>query len=168
MPYLRTSLPGEVEGRNLSVTLINSLLINKKELIGPVLSIGNLTTNYGRYHVAEDFLMFNLAMRDSSLFDTEELKQFIHFPYLVPSPSIGVFLTRHLLGDLRVLQAVWEIYYRQYFVPRAGYQRRVGGFLLERLHSFIILRRAIKDGFKNTISCFQHIVSEDGDPKPSL
>jgi hypothetical protein len=168
MPYLRTSLPSEVEGNNLSVTFVNSLLINKKELIGPVLSIGNLTRNYGRYHVAEDFLMFNLAMRDSSLFDTEELKQFIHFPYLVPSPSIGVFLAKHLLDDLRVLKAVWEVFYRQYFVPREGYQRRVGGFLLERLHSFIILRRAIRDGFKNTISCFQHIVSEDGDPKPSL
>ncbi len=168
MPYLRTSLPNEVADRNLSAPFIISLHSKKKELIGPVLSIGNLTTNYGKYHIAEDFVMFNLAMRDSSLFDSEELKLFIYFPYLVPSPSVGVFFTKHLLNDLRILQAVWEIFYHRYYTPRDGYQRRVGGFLLERLHSFMLLRRALKDGFKNTISSFQYIVSEDGDPRPTL
>jgi hypothetical protein len=167
MPYLLTSLPSEVTYKNIQLNDILSLVETKKVLIGPILSIGSMAENYGKYHVTQDFSMFILAMRDSLLFDNTAIMNFINFPYLIPSPSIGIFPTEYLLADLKALATVWEQFYKNYYFPREGYQRRVGGFLLERLHSFIILQRAIRDDLKNTISCFQYIVSEDGYPTPS-
>jgi hypothetical protein len=39
---------------------------------------------------------------------------------------------------MKILQEAWLLFAKKFYVPRLGYQRRVGGFLLERLHSFLL------------------------------
>ena len=56
----------------------------------------------------------------------------------MPAPSLGVFRVDIFLKHMEVLKMVWTHFAEHFLVPRDGYQRRVGGFLLERLHSFLI------------------------------
>jgi len=44
------------------------------------------------------------------------------------------------LQHMQVLRAAWSAYAEGAHVPREGYQMRVGGYLLERLHSHLLCR----------------------------
>ena len=61
----------------------------------------------------------------------------------MPAPSLGVFRVDIFLKHMEVLKMVWTHFAEHFLVPRDGYQRRVGGFLLERLHSFLICEEVI-------------------------
>jgi hypothetical protein len=66
---------------------------------------------------------------------------------------------------MATLQSVWELFYHTSYEKRDGYQRRVGGFLLERLHSFLIYER-LKENPQQFISGHQYVVVAAGDFAP--
>ena len=75
-------------------------------------------------------------------FDEQRCKNFINYQILLPAPSLGVFRVDIFLKHMEVLKVVWAHFAEHFFVARDGDQRRVGGFLLERLHSFLICEEA--------------------------
>jgi hypothetical protein len=162
MPYLLTCPASAVPERDLPREYLEDLCRNSKEACGPILQIGNLAKNYSKYHEVEDFCGFLSAMTMCGCFTRSEIKEFVYFPYLIPSPSVGLLKTSHLLDDLRLLSSVWMIFFGSFYTARSGYQRRVGGYLLERLHSFLMLKRLMKTNFKDVEICPQYVVSEDG------
>lgn len=114
--------------------------LGKKSLFGPCLKLNrSLSSNFSDCHLIEDFISFTHAMKESKRFDLERCKRFINFPYLIPAPSLGVVDASSFSRMMADLLLVWKVFKEHYFQPRTGYQRRVGGFLLERLHSFLIL-----------------------------
>jgi hypothetical protein len=52
---------------------------------------------------------------------------------------------------------VWTEFSTHYHVKRDGYQRRVAGYLLERLHS-VLLCKWLMDGSEPTINVWQRYV----------
>jgi hypothetical protein len=168
MPYLYAARPDDVASRNIADAELERYSSENKELIGPILSVGTLASNYSKYHVVEDFVAFSVALRESALFTPAEVNEFINYPYLIPSPSVGFFLMKDLIVDLKNLAVIWQLFHSQYYKVRSGYQRRVGGFLLERLHSFMIMKRALNSQMKNIEMCHQYVVTEDGFAKPTI
>jgi len=95
---------------------------------------------YGRHHHIEDLMLFVVAMRQHPFFDDQTCKEFVCATQMIPSPALGMVPTKAFFDMQAILMAVWEHYFTSFYSPRSGYQRRVGGFLLERLHSFLLLK----------------------------
>jgi hypothetical protein len=57
---------------------------------------------------------------------------------LIPAPSLGVTRADIFLKHMAILKLAWEHFSNHFSISRDGYQRRLGGFLLERLHSFLL------------------------------
>ncbi len=166
MPYLYGAYPFEVDSRNLDEAYLDQCSKESRIAVGPILSVGAMASNYAKFHIIEDFVAFCVAMQESNLFTASQITEFINFPLLIPTPSVGFHDLKTLKSDLTILATVWGLFYVNSFRKRDGYQRRVGGFLLERLHSFLLIRR-LSGGVKYDL-CFQFIVTENGDAIPSL
>jgi hypothetical protein len=79
---------------------------------------------------------------------------------LIPTSSIGTFRSTTLRQILKTLKEAAEFRKTCHFIPRVGYQRRVLGFLLERLNSYLILDR-IRSGLSDA-NFGHHIIISDG------
>lgn len=109
-------------------------------LIGPVIrSKQSLCSDYGQSHHIEDFCTFATALGEVQGFTRQKIKRFINDTYMLPSPTLCSVPTSLHLHLMSVLQNVWEVFFDGFYIKRDGYQRRVGGFLLERLHGHLLL-----------------------------
>lgn len=97
-----------------------------------------LAKGYAKSHVIEDFVCLTLAMREVPGFDLARCDRFINSLDMIPVPSLGVMTAPLFIQNMTVLRAVWDVFSTHYLKKREGYQRRVGGFLLERLNSFLL------------------------------
>lgn len=98
----------------------------------------DMAGHYARSHYSEDFVALCLAMHESALFSRAEILAFARSQTFIVSPALGLYRPAMLIEHMRLLRAVWLIFQEHFYVPRPGTQRRVGGFLLERLHSYLV------------------------------
>lgn len=109
-----------------------------KSILGPVVNVGSLAKNYSMHHCVEDFVSFALALRET-IFNAKECDRFSKCELIIPAPSLGLIKIDAFLDVIDKLEVVWSYFYQNFYVERGGYQRRVGGFLLERLNSYLLL-----------------------------
>ena len=113
-------------------------------LLGKIIgNIGSIAEFYAANHDVNDFSAFMISLYSAVGFNEQRCKNFINYQILLPAPSLGVFKVDIFLKHMEVLKMVWTHFAEHFFVARNGYQRRVGGFLLERLHSFLICEEVI-------------------------
>lgn len=99
----------------------------------------SIAHHYSMYHLVEDFAAFVAACSVTEGFGQDRVARFINSPILFPAPSLCLIPTRLFGAMMGELMRVWQNFARHHLRERSGYQRRVGGFLLERLHSFLLL-----------------------------
>jgi hypothetical protein len=131
---------------------------NGRTLVGPRLAIGNQAEEYAHAHVATDFVHLTAALSLVEGFTEDRCRAFAANPFLVASPAQGLYRVETFLRHMRILREAWAAFY-PFYVPRQRYQRRVGGFLLERLHSFLVLEEA-RRGRIHLVHGHQIIVSD--------
>lgn len=108
---------------------------------GPIFEVErSVAHQYSRHHLIEDLMLFVLAMRQNPYFDDEACNAFVSSTQLIPSPALGMIPSQVFFDIHTIMMNVWETFFNKFYKPRTDYQRRVGGFLLERLHSFLLLR----------------------------
>jgi len=128
-------------------------------MVGAHMIMHSMYDNYARGHIEEDFLNFLKVLRHHPEFGPHRSQLFSECKILFPSPAIGVVPTDVFCRHMQLLAEVWLIFANKYYVPRAGYQRRVGGFLLERLHSFLLselffptIKASVTEGYHMVVS----------------
>lgn len=107
--------------------------------IGPIMRYP-VRQQYAIAHAPLDLHNFARSMAFSGAFSQAEAELFYNAQLLLVSPSIGIYPAWMLVEHLNAMRRVWDYFYDHHYVPREGYQRRVGGYLMERLQSFLILR----------------------------
>lgn len=107
--------------------------------IGTILKMP-MAAQYGRHHFATDLLNFARSMQQSGAFSTGEIRSFLTSRLFLPSSSVGIYPADVLVRHLDMMRHVWQHFRATYYVPRHGYQRRVGGYLMERLQGYLLLR----------------------------
>jgi hypothetical protein len=107
-------------------------------LVGPAIKIRSIAHDYSERHFVEDFSKFVLSLRSLNEFDEKRCEDFINCEMLLPAPSLGVSRVDIFLKHMSILKLAWEHFCNHFSISRDGYQRRLGGFLLERLHSFLL------------------------------
>lgn len=104
----------------------------------PPLPIQSMAYNYSAFHLAEDFAAFMISLRSTGFFDDRRCMQFINCNILYPSSSLGLHKTGIFLRHMEIMMAAWTHFAENFHVRRDGFQRRSGGFLLERLQGFLL------------------------------
>ena len=109
-------------------------------LIGQVIKPRrSLCAAYGDTHLVEDFCSFVAALREVQGFTRNRIKRFINDGFMLPSPALCAIPNLLHLDLMKILQSTWQVFHEGFYIQREGYQRRVGGFLLERLHGHLLL-----------------------------
>ncbi|MEP7241162.1 MAG: hypothetical protein ABI697_09790 [Devosia sp.] len=129
-----------------------------RTLVGPRLSVRSLAQEYARAHIATDFVRLCLALSTVVGFSVERCGAFAACPVFVPSPALGLYQVQTFLRHMQILRDAWAVFHARFYQPRDGYQRRVGGFLLERLHSFLVLEEASRGIIPQLVHGHQIIV----------
>jgi hypothetical protein len=102
---------------------------------------GGMLAQYAMAHVMEDMMKFCVFLVESKILSPIEVALFLREDIHIPSCNIGVFGLDSFISIFGDLKRAAEFIHSKYFTPRDGYQRRSAGFLLERLNSFLIIRR---------------------------
>jgi hypothetical protein len=126
-------------------------------LVCPLGGIASMAAQYAMFHHAEDFTCFAMALAEVEGFDRKRRQTFASIDQHFPAPSLGTMRASHLIDTMRVLVSAWDAFHAHYYEPREGKQRRVGGFLLERLQSFLLFEelergKELLEGFLNIVS----------------
>lgn len=133
-------------------------------LVGSVMALNlGMMHQYARAHHVRDILRFCSDLIDAGLMTNEEAEDFLTQKILIPAPNCGTFEVSLFLEMMDFVESAAEVYwdggYRTY---DDIYQFRVVSFLLERLNSWILLRRIVDKALNfNSISGFTTIVSSD-------
>jgi hypothetical protein len=129
---------------------------------------GSVGWAYGMSHHAEDFMGLLLSVKEQADFSHLRCANFIHLNAMLPAPALGLYPTEFFLDSMQILKEVWSVFRANYYQERQGYQRRVGGFLMERLHSFLVLEHKHFHGQGQKIGAWNMaVVTEDGQAKPT-
>ena len=161
IPYSYAASAAEAEGLFPAPEELSRL--GSSLLIGQAIRIRSLAHQYACHHLVEDFAAFSAALSTLPAYGPQRVARFIAGGVLVPAPSLGLFPLALFLDQLRALREAWHAFAANFYVSREGYQRRVGGFLLERLHSFLLVE-AIAAGAIQPVQGHQIIVS----PTPTI
>lgn len=141
LSYAYAASPAEASQLFPSRTELQSL--NGTILTGPALKIRSLAANYADDHIIEDFVTMVSCLTSVSSFDIDRLLRFTRCNVLVPSPSLAFTTVSVFIYLMRNLWDAWKAL-EPYYQPRTGYQRRAGGYLLERLHSYLLWEMSLK------------------------
>lgn len=167
VPNIYSSMPEEARKKFPSRECLKNL--SGKRLIGSVYHFGeqSYAINYATYHRIEDFCAFCVSLAAQPGFDELRCREFINCNMLFAAPSLGLISVGKFRAHMNVLMNTWKHFHRYYYVERPDYQRRVGGFLLERLHSFLIYEEVIKAGLPSAQG-FTTIVSDSDFVTPTI
>ena len=131
--------------------------LSGSRLVCPLAGVQSIAAQYALFHHADDFACFAMALAEVEGFDRRRRQHFTTLNRHFPAPSLGVMRASLLISQMKVLVAAWDVFFEHYYTQREGAQRRVGGFLLERLHSFLLyeeLERGVEFsvGYLNIVS----------------
>jgi len=161
-PWVRMLTPQE--GPLLFPTPEQFEVLGSRVITGSELNFGeSISTNYARVHVVDDWAMFVAACSECGVLAPEDVKALTTLHVMIPSPAVCYTHVDLFMKIMELLQRVWKYYYPRYHVVRTGYQRRVAGYLFERLHSYLLCKWLL-DGTEPDIRIWQRYVVMPPEP----
>ena len=133
--------------------------LTSRILVGELQGLGESTaSNYARVHVIDDFVLFCAACLKCGSLSETDLMAFTTFLGIIPSPALCYIHVELFVELMKILKSVWAEFSRHYHIKREGYQRRVAGYLLERLHSYLLIKY-LNEGKERIDVCQRYVVS---------
>ncbi len=132
----------------------------------PRLLPDTLLGQYSRVHHLDDLLLAVGCAIRAGLLDPLSVPQMLSSNTLIP---YGNFAAKKIIR-YEFNKKLWACaldFYKNYYTPRVGYQRRVIDFAFERVVSMAIIQMILKNDFK-CVSCRNIWISGNGLYKPSL
>jgi hypothetical protein len=155
-PWVRVLRPNEAVAAFPTLELMQSL--PSRLIVGSLQDLGSsISGNYALAHVIEDLVMFSAACAASQQINPGDIQSLATMHGIIPSPALCFTEADLFVRVMRMLEAVWREFSTHYHVRRDGYQRRVAGYLLERLHS-VLLCKWLMDGTEPNIHLWQRYV----------
>ena len=155
-PWMRVLRPAEVAAAFPSEALLEQQ--RSRLIVGSLQDLGNsISGNYALAHVIEDLVMFSAACAESGRIAPADIRSLATLRGIIPAPALCFIDAALFVQIMEILEAVWQPFSTNYHVRRTGYQRRVAGYLLERLHS-VLLCKWLMDGTEPDIHLWQRFV----------
>lgn len=167
MSYSNVISPNEASDNSIS-----SLIRPKKDgwlISSEFPNTPNVAFHYSKYHILRDWFRFLSDAFDSNLLSQVEIMEAALVNKMVPAPSNGIFPVQFFIEHLKRLEQCALAYKNNGYIKRDAYQRRVLGFCLERLHSYLLLSTLARLKLDiNDVSGRQIIVAENTTIKPTI
>ena len=155
-PWVRIVMPEDCAAQFPTVAELEAY--DARVIVGSYFDMGeSIPANYARVHVIEDMVMFAAACARNPLLNQEDVKAFATMHGIVPSPALCYIKTELFMKIMEILLATWNEFRGHYSIKREGYQRRVMGYLLERLHSYLLCKW-LMDGSEPNINIWHRFV----------
>jgi len=135
--------------------------VSNRIIVGNIFDLGaSISSNYAMVHVIDDLVMFSAACRACPELKPADIRSLATMRGFIPSPALCHIRVDTFIRLMKILEDVWREFSTHYHLRREGYQRRVAGYLLERLHS-VLLCKWLMDGSEPTINLWQRYVVTD-------
>jgi hypothetical protein len=118
-------------------------------LNAPFQFAGGVLGQYAATHELEDILGFARFLYKSAILSKLDVAMFLRRNFLIPASSVGVLSVENFKVIFECLAKASAYMNEKSFAVRQGYQRRNMGFLLERLHSHLLLLGIQKGNIKH-------------------
>lgn len=133
-----------------------------KTIVGSLFELGGSTAaNYVLVHVVDDFALFIAACARSRFLSESDIKGFTTFRGLIPSPAVAHISAPLFVRIMTILNDVWVRMFPILHIPREGYQRRSAGYLMERLHSYLLCKWLLDDNTQPINLWQRYVVAPD-------
>lgn len=120
--------------------------INSKIIIGSMLELkSSIAQNYALAHVIDDLVLFSAACAKCPELESKDIISLTTMQGFIPSPALCYIKTDIFIKIMSILESTWKEFSKNYHIQREGYQRRVAGYLLERLHSILIFNMILNE-----------------------
>jgi hypothetical protein len=154
--WVRIATAGESESLFPSAGQLDALA--SRVVVGSLLNLSeSIPSSYAKMHVIDDFVMFAAACAKNKYLSEEDIKGFSTLQGMIPSPALCYTNAALFVAIMEILKETWDCYYKSYQIKRTGYQRRVAGYLMERLHSYLLCKW-LMDGSEPDIRLWQRYV----------
>lgn len=165
LAYVRTLTSDEAEASRPEIILP----ISGTRLIPGAIPLGQggVLTQFAQHHPVGELYKFLASAVDSGVISVEDATNIPLASALIPAPSIGVFLLNEFIEDMTTLEECTRAFLRHKQKEFSGYQRRIIAFCLERIHSYLTLKKIAKYNLGNSSLGYQILISEDGVARPS-
>jgi hypothetical protein len=127
---------------------------------------GGTLAQYAVCHILDDMLAFSAWLIEAGLFTPLAVARFLEEERLIPAGGTGLFPVAVLREIGAKLRSAADFVNSPRYIARKGYQRRLGGFLLERLNSHLLMNLA-REGRIKAAGHYIYI-SEDGLIQPTV
>jgi hypothetical protein len=130
----------------------------------PVGFDGGVIGQFAAHHPVEHFLRFLASAVETGVLKPWQLTALLSAnSFLLPTPSVGLLPTALFVGTMTRLEACARHFLDNGFRELPGDQRRILGFSLERLHSFLLQMEIGRRGLDlAAISGIQTVVNAEG------
>lgn len=156
-PWLKVLTPKSADPVFPSLAQLASAK-DSRVIVGSFFPLGeSISGNYARVHVIEDLVMFAAACANVSDLRPEDIRALATLQGIIPSPALCYIKSDLFVRTMVILRRVWKEFVAHYQIRREGYQRRVPGYLLERLHS-VLLCRWLLEGTEPNVHIWQRYV----------
>jgi len=164
MNYVNT-LPGEGLSLNKKDVepLTGNIMVSR-----PVDLKMKVLDQYSKVHVLRDLLAFVSDSVDRGVISNAEAKEMIDSRIMIPAPTLGCYDGRSFVEIFSLLDQASVYFLARNYQPRGGYQRRVLGFCLERLHSYLLLKRLGFPDLRHENFGWQVVVSDTATVQTTL
>ena len=164
MPYVNT-IPGNglTLARNDFDPLSGNFLVSR-----PIDLKMSVLDQYSKVHILKDLLAFVSDSIGREVINNAEAKNMLDSRFLIPAPALGCYEGKSFMEIFTVLEQAATYFLTRSYQPRSGYQRRVLGFCLERLHSYLLLKRLGFPNLRTENFGYQIVVSETPKVQPTI
>jgi predicted O-linked N-acetylglucosamine transferase (SPINDLY family) len=100
------------------------------------------------HHPLRDMLRFYSDLLDAKLLSAADVHSILTMKMLIPAPSCGTVTVQAFMEIYGLLEKCVAAWHAGGYQPREGYQRRITGFLLERLHGYLLICHLINAGLE--------------------
>ena len=165
-PWIRVLTPEIVSG--IFPSEEHLVTFRTRLAVGSLFGLGNsISGNYALVHVIDDLVMFSAACAASGFLTPKDISSLATLRGIIPSPAVCYINAELFVRIMDILKSVWNNYYPHYQIVRTGYQRRVAGYLMERLHS-LLLCKWLMDNSEPDIRVWHRYVVTDLTQAPVL
>jgi hypothetical protein len=120
-------------------------------LIGSEFALSrSISKDYADAHESEDFIQFLVACHSCGVLNYDDIRQITSMRRIIYSPALCIIESAIFLSLIEKLNKCWKEYSLNFHTQRIDYQRRVSGYLLERLHSYLIYKSMIQRDITET------------------
>lgn len=115
-------------------------------LVSSGMPVPSVLLQFAVHHPARDLARFLSDAVDAGVLDDREATNVLTLKYLIPAPSTGTFPLATFIDTCRILERATYAFVEGGYRPRDDYHRRIIGFCLERLNSYLVLRELTRLG----------------------